>query len=85
MRFREHRGGLGESLETCVEVETLADLEKHIVKVFYPFGDIDPSLIQFTKYCKDGDFRIGWKELYIVTCPSWGVLGWTDFDPKELK
>ncbi len=77
MKFREHRGGLEESLKTVVEVNSLAELEAHILKIWYPFG-LDSVELTFTKYTPDGDSRIDWKELYLVMDSLVGVVGWSD-------
>ena len=67
MKYREHRGSLGESLETTVELDnTLEALANHL-KVPVEELEIVPYGV---------DERIGW-DTYLVT-NSEGVLGMID-------
>lgn len=76
-RFREHRGGLADSMATTVEVHTRAELIAHIKKllslfdVHFRFDEIE------VKPYGGYDERIGWNN-HIVTMPDYGVLGFTD-------
>lgn len=80
MRFREHRGGLSESMKTIIEVADQAALLDHIRKLAQPwptFPPVTPKTVHIKPYGWDG--RIGW-ETYIVTLDGYGVLGFTDAD-----
>lgn len=86
MKFREHRGGLAESMATCVEVADRAALIAVIEQRLAPFGrpftraQIDAGLDVEPYGCSGMpllDLRIGWYT-YIVTLDGYGVLGFTD-------
>jgi hypothetical protein len=78
MRFREHRGGLAESMETAIEVATRDDLIAHLRAVLAPWPTApDPAAIICEPYSGE-DRRIGWAQTYIVTLPGYGVLGFAD-------
>lgn len=83
LKFREHRGGLAESMATVIEVPDRAALVAHVKKMLAPFyfgGDIEAGL-NVEPYGCSGlpllDLRIGW-QTYIVTLKGYGVLGFTD-------
>lgn len=81
MKFREHRGGLDESMKTVVELGGRADMVKHIHDLLWPWGlDVQDGDVVASSY--GGDARIGWKEVYIVVVTGYGVVGFTDGDPK---
>jgi len=86
MIFREHRGGLAESMATCVELRDTAELETYILNLLYPFY-VDSVDLQIEEYTPGGDPRIGWDKLYIVTDPKFGVIGWLNSVqfPEEKK
>lgn len=76
MRFREHRGGLAESMETVIEFNTAADLSRHLQKV-------RPDIIESGARLKAeplfvDDSRIGWKDVHIVIAYQGGVIGFID-------
>ena len=85
MRFREHRGGLEESLKTVVELADRAALVGHVRRLLEPFdfrGDIDAGLhiepyAWFDKDKAIWDERVHW-HTYIVTLENYGVVGFTD-------
>jgi hypothetical protein len=86
VKFREHRGGLSESMETTVEVENRAGLIAHVFKLLEPFyferARIDAGLtIEPYSWGSETepffDERIGW-HLHIVTLKGYGVLGFTN-------
>jgi hypothetical protein len=79
MKYRDHRGGLAESLETMVDLPaTRAALIAHLATT-WPFScglALDDLTIE--RYHESGDERIGWKEVWIVALPGFGVIGFTD-------
>ncbi len=82
MRFREHRGGLAESMETVVNVAHHVALLDHIRKLAKPwpiFPPVTPETVHIKPYGWDG--RIGW-DTHIVVLDGYGVLGFTDEDPS---
>ncbi len=75
-KFREHRGGLAESLETTVEVQTKAELAAHMRSKISPFGfffEDDDLTVEPYGF----DDRIGW-DTYIVQIDGYGVAGFTN-------
>lgn len=77
MKFREHRGGLDESMATCIEVADRDALVSHIRRQLsqYHYG-FEPYLLKVTPY--GSDKRIGWLDQHIVTIEGYGVVGFTD-------
>lgn len=78
MIFREHRGGLDESMATCVELKDRAALLFYISKLLSPWAKVTDESLHVSKYNTNGDSRIDWKELYIVSVDGYGVIGWTN-------
>lgn len=80
-KFREHRGGLEESMKTVVPMSTMKEIQDFakeqlsIFKCEFRFSEIE---VKFYAY----DKRIGW-DCHIVTMPDYGVLGWTDGMPEK--
>lgn len=76
MKFREHRGGLAESMETTIELEDRAALIAHcralLDQWYFSFRDEDLSVEPYGR-----DERIGW-DTHIVTIKGYGVMGFTD-------
>jgi hypothetical protein len=89
MKYRDHRGGLAESLATMVDLPaTRKALIAHLATT-WPFtqglSGLDAKRlaeIKVERYHERGDERIGWKEVWIVILPDFGVLGFTDGDPQ---
>jgi hypothetical protein len=79
VKFREHRGGLSESMKTVVEVADHAALLEHIRRKFaehWPtFPPVTAETVHIKPYCYDE--RIEWNS-HIVTLDGYGVLGFTD-------
>jgi len=78
VKFREHCGGLAESMETVVEVSDHGALLEHIRKLAEPwptFPPVTPETVHIKPYGRDD--RIGWNT-HIVTVDGYGVLGFTD-------
>lgn len=78
MRFKEHRGGLSESMTTVVEVANRAALLEHLRRLLSPYPRSPPitdETVHVTRY--GWDDRIGW-DVHIVTLDGYGVLGFTD-------
>ena len=80
MIFREHRGGLEESMATCITLPSRHALLLHLRKLLLPFFVyVTDEKLHIREYNKGrGDARIGWSELYIVTIDGFGVIGWTN-------
>lgn len=83
MKFREHRGGLADSLATVIELETRTQLIEHIENLYagYVHG-YDFTNIEVKPYYMKRDKRCGWKRTYIVSLPSFGPIGFTDGMPS---
>lgn len=77
MKFREHRGGLNESMMTLVELPDRPALVAHVEKLLRPyyFQEVD-SRLRVDPYGRDT--RIGWENLHIVILKGYGVVGFTD-------
>jgi hypothetical protein len=81
MLFREHRGGLDESMATVVTLNGWDDLVAYVQKELLPFCmDVKPEQIHVKPLCYDQ--RIGW-DTYIVTVDDYGVFGMTDGPAKD--
>lgn len=78
IRFRFHRGGLDASMETARTFASVDDVKRHIIRDLAPFMDVDPDSICAERYGRDGDPRIGWQKLFIITIEGYGVVGWAD-------
>lgn len=78
MRFREHRGGLSESLATTIELATKEQFISHIEKLARRIVPTDRITITFSQ--SSYDKRIGW-DTYNVCMEGQGVLGMTDGPP----
>jgi hypothetical protein len=76
MQFREHRGGLAESMATAFEFHTLEQLLRHIGAV-RPDIVVSGSIVTAKPYGGDDDC-IGWKNVHIVTADKGGVIGFID-------
>ena len=78
MKFREHRGGLGESMKTVVEVADFAALLTHMRKLAQPWPTMPPinaTTVHIIPYLYDA--RIGW-DTYLVRLDGYGPFGFTD-------
>ena len=73
---------MAESMETVVDLEDISDLATHVLKIVSPWTE-EKLDITVSEYTTDGDSRIGWKELYIVTVAGFGVVGWLDSLPPS--
>lgn len=76
MKFRQHRGGIKESMETEVILQNKEELIEHCLKVI-PIS-FKPEELKVELYSSLPDSRIGWDVTYIVTLERGGVLGFTD-------
>ncbi len=76
MKFREHRGQLKESLKTVVDIDSRAELVKHVREMLkeinFEFQDADLTV---EKYAHDS--RTKW-DMYIVRVQKYGTVGFTD-------
>ena len=65
LRFREHRGGLKESLATQVDVEGMEELVEHC-----------GGILAKCPGCDDGTIQVGpYDSVNIVSSPKFGVIG----------
>lgn len=83
MKYRDHRGSLGDSMETLVEIDPTREALLAHLKTTWPFNNPRyPPLegVTVERYHTGGDSRIGWSEVWIVFLPGFGVLGFTDGD-----
>ena len=81
MKFREHRGGLDESLKTLKDLPDRAALVAHVRELLSPFQfDFADDELLVLKYLPDP--RIGWDPQYIVRINRYGVIGFTDDLPR---
>jgi hypothetical protein len=78
MKFREHRGGLTESLDTTVEVAGMADILKR-VQLIHGWNHILLEDLAAEPYGGDDD-RIGWKDVHIITVNG-AAFGFTEGRP----
>jgi len=77
MKFREHRGGLEESMKTVVDVADRAALEAHVRALLEPFYiDVPDGSLRCVDM-KRIDSRIGWRT-HLISLPGYGVVGMTD-------
>lgn len=85
MKFREHRGGLEDSLATVVEIgNTFTDVCAQARRVLTliglePGGLLLPTPIKLMAF---SDTRIGW-EGFMVSIVGWGVVGYIDDVPLD--
>jgi hypothetical protein len=78
IKYRDHRGGLDESLKTYQEFETMDQVREYVTKLLWPFYvDVTKENFHSEFYCNE-DKRIGWKPVCIVTVDGFGVVGWSD-------
>ena len=81
VRYRPHRGRLDESLAEMVEIEgtraALIDQIRKELERWPSFRDFPDDALHVDHYC-EGDPRIGWDQVWIVTLDGYGVLGFCD-------
>lgn len=81
MKFREHRGGLKESMETMVELKDRAALLEYCIKALGDFRfSFPPEALHIKPYSYDD--RIDW-DTHIVSIDGYGVVGFTDGPVNE--
>jgi hypothetical protein len=82
-KFREHRGGLKESMGTEFAFEHLWQLFAHIDTILMSYGvwDTHASQIKIEPYA--WDHRIGW-DTHVVVITGYGVIGFTDGPCSEI-
>lgn len=82
IKYRDHRGGLAESMETAQEFQTMDQVREYVTKSLYPLGvDVTKENFHSEFYCEE-DKRIGWKPVCIVTIDGFGVAGWSDAESE---
>lgn len=69
--YRDHRGSLSESMKTIIEVKSIDDIRKHIMKD-WPFDTLGEITVKPYAY----DHRIEW-ETYAV-CVDGNAFGFTN-------
>lgn len=63
MKYRDHKGGLSDSMETEQEVKSIDEIKEHLNKFFIPFG----KKVEEIKFTHIGfDDRIGWDTYYVL-------------------
>lgn len=77
-RFREHRGGLAESMLTAREISSRSELVAHMRAELsrYGFAFAD-NAVRIEPYGGD-DERIGWKDVHIVIVEGYGPFGFIE-------
>jgi hypothetical protein len=76
VQFREHRGGLAESMATVREVRDREHLVRLVAEALEPWGlAITPDMVSLERIGFDP--RIGW-DTWMVTVEGYGVFGMTD-------
>jgi|HubBroStandDraft_1064217.scaffolds.fasta_scaffold49483_6 hypothetical protein len=77
VRFREHRGGLADSLKTTVKVKDLDALKKLAMQLHVEAGLTNATVDRLVITRLVFDPRCGW-DTHIAYIPGWGVIGYTD-------
>lgn len=78
MKFRQHRGGLDESMETVVELADRTALIAHCRALLAPWPTAPEVTEQTLKVSAYGyDPRIQW-DTHLVFLEGYGVMGYTD-------
>ena len=80
MKFREHRGGLAESMETVVELNTRKEFCDHLSKIARKFVPEGEFTISFSEY--SFDTRIYW-DTFLVILNGCGPIGMLDGPPPR--
>lgn len=76
-RYRDHKGGLAESLETTQEFTDKDALLEYLQKTLDQFCKTGLDLREIKIEPYGFDERIGW-DSHIVHLEGWGVFGFTD-------
>lgn len=86
MKYRDHRGGLAESMETLQEFDTRADLITYLQKELATWGHkFEESAVKIEPYGDGKDDRIGWSNLHIVIVQGFGPVGFADIPPADTE
>lgn len=78
MRFREHRGGLSESMDTAVELNDKFHFMLHVGMIARRIIPTDAFTISFSR--AGFDERIGWDTYYVIL-EGQGPIGMIDGPP----
>ena len=63
MKYRDHKGGLAESLKSTIEVNSIDEIKSHLNKFYNQFGkEVDEIKFQYVGM----DERIGWNTYYVL-------------------
>lgn len=77
IRVRMHRGSLRRSMQTATEIHaTKADLIHYLHT--HAILNLDTEALKVEPYFMYPDTRIGWQNTYLVSCPLYGPLAYTD-------
>lgn len=86
MKYRDHRGGLAESMETAQEFDNRADLLAYLHKELGTWGfKFKDSAVTIEPYGDGKDDRIGWTNLHIVTIDGFGPVGFADLPTVDAS
>ena len=78
MKFREHRGGLEESMATVVELNSKKEFCDYVGKLARRIVPLEECTLSFREYGFDS--RIGW-DTYLVVLDGHGPIGMLDGPP----
>lgn len=63
MKYRDHRGGLAESMKTVREIETIEDIRTHLDFLFFEFSEeVEEIKVKHVGL----DHRNGWDTYYVL-------------------
>jgi len=62
MRYRDHRKGLDESMETVQDFYSVEEIKKYLNSIYEPLGEV--AEIKFRYVCFDD--RINWDTYYVL-------------------
>lgn len=63
MKYRDHKGGLSESMETVQEFDSIEQIKQHLNLFYNQFGELVVEVkFQYAMF----DNRIGWDTYYVL-------------------
>jgi hypothetical protein len=81
MKFREHRGGYAESMETAVDLDTKEEFVAYLGKIAYKHTKAAPATFRF-RDTERVDHRNGWRTFNVIL-DGVGVIGQMDGPPPK--